>query len=142
MLKKIVASLLTSVGLFSFNPNTALAERAVVYDLHKTFYPSTCSVFIGGEEYTCNYMVIGGFNDASGNIKLCSNSYCLIMMLNRSQLVSVANGRDFYVRKMSWQRGYSIDYEWNTSMKCGFRGNKMGCLGELANGNSIGIYID
>lgn len=142
MLKKIVASAIASVGLFSLNTNAALADRAVNYDIHKTFYPSTCSIFIAGEKYTCNYMVVGGFNDATANIKLCSSEYCLILMLTPSQLQRVAHSRDFYISQMSLQRGSYIDYEWNTSMRCSLKSGEMGCIGELPNGKSIGIYAE
>lgn len=142
MLKKIAASLLTSVGLFSFNTSAALAERAVNYDLYKTFYPSNCSLAVAGEKYNCNYMVIGGFYDASANIKLCSSQYCLILKLTPGQLRRVANGRDFYVSQMSWQRGNYIDYSWKTSVQCAFRSDEMGCMGKLANGRSIAIYVN
>lgn len=142
MLKKIAASLLTSVGLLSFNTSAALAERAVNYDLYKTFYPSNCSLAVAGEKYSCNYMVIGGYYDASANIKLCSSQYCLILKLTPGELRRVADGKDFYVSQMSWQRGNYIDNQWNTSMQCAFRSNEMGCVGKLPNGSPIAIYLN
>ncbi len=141
MLKKIVASLLTSVGLLSFNLNSALAERAVNFKYYRTVYPSTCKMAFEGEVYGCNSAVIGGFNDASANIKLCSSRDCLILMLNPTQLVNAADGEYFSVRQMAWQRGNYITREWDVSLSCALNLQGMGCVGELENGSAIAIYL-
>lgn len=142
MLKKMVASVLTSVGLLSLNASPTLAKPAVNYAAHETFYPSTCTIAIEGEKYTCDYTVMGAFNDASANLKLCSKRYCLILMLNSTQLANVADGENFYVRQMAWQRGNSIRDQWDVSMQCGFKSDAMGCIGELENGSAIAIYVE
>lgn len=142
MLKKVVASVLTSIGLFSLTANTALAKPADTFTYGKTLYPSNCSVFIKGRNFNCNYMVMGAFRNATANIKLCSGASCLILILSRTQLMNVANGRDFYVRKMAWQTDKFIEREWYTSMRCGLRSDEMSCMGRLASGKSIAIYVD
>jgi len=142
MFKKIIASALTSVSLLTLSANTTLAQPPQRFIYRKTLYPSNCSVFIKGNKFTCNYVVMGAFSNASANIKLCSVDNCLILVLSAHQLMSGAKGRDFYIRRMAWQKSNSIDYSWRTSMQCGIRSNEMSCMGRLANGNSISIYVD
>lgn len=142
MLKKIVASLLTSVGLLSLNANPTLAKPAVNFAARETIYPSTCTIAIEGEKYTCDYTVMGAFNDASANIKLCSRRYCLILILSPTQLANLADGEDFHVRQIAWQRGHSIGDYLNVSMRCGFQSDAMGCIGEFENGSAIAIYME
>ncbi|MEH1931673.1 hypothetical protein [Nostoc sp.] len=142
MLKKIVASLLTSVGLLSLNANPTLAIPAVNFAARETIYPSTCTIAIEGEKYTCDYTVMGAFNDASANIKLCSTRYCLILILSPTQLANLADGEDFHVRQITWQRGNSIGDYLNVSMRCGFKSDAMGCIGEFENGSAIAIYME
>jgi hypothetical protein len=142
MLKRMVASLLTSVGLLSLNANPTLAKAADYFAAHKTFYPSTCTIGFQGEEYTCDYTVVGAFNDATANLKLCSTSYCFILILSPTQLAQVADGKDFYVRQIAMQKGNRIVTQGNVSMHCGFRSQAMGCLGELTNGSKIAIYVE
>jgi hypothetical protein len=141
MLKQIAAFALTSVSLLSLNVNTALANRAQAYSYRKTFYPSNCSVFLKGEKFDCNYLVLGAFNNGTGNIKLCSKADCLILMLSRNQLQNAGNGRNFYVGEMSWQRGNYIKAQLDTSMRCNLRNNEMSCIGEFQNGSSISMYV-
>ncbi len=85
--------------------------------------------------------MIGGFNDASANIKLCSSRDCLILMLNPTQLVNAADGEYFSVRQMAWQRGNYITREWDVSLTCALNLQGMGCAGELENGSAIAIYL-
>ena len=141
MLKQIAAFALTSVSLLSLNVNTALASRAQAYSYRKTFYPSNCSVFLRGEKFNCNYLVIGAFNNGTGNIKLCSKSGCLILMLSRNQLKNAANSRNFYIRQLYWQRGGYIKSQWDTYMRCNLRNSEMSCIGEFKNGSSISMYV-
>lgn len=141
MLKKIAASLLTSIGLFSFNVNSALAERAVNFRYHRTLYPSTCNIAFGGEVYGCTSAVIGSFNDASANIKLCTSQDCLILILTPTQLVNAADGNYFYVRQMAWQRGNYITRDWDVSLTCSLNPEGLGCVGDLENGSAIAIYL-
>ena len=142
MLKRMVASVLTSVGLLSLNANATLARPAVNFAANQTFYPSNCTIAIEGEKYTCDYTVMGTFNDASANLKLCSTAYCLILVLSPTQVANVADGENFYVRQMAWQRGNTVSDQWDVSMQCGFKSDAMGCIGELENGNKVAIYIE
>ncbi|NMG06692.1 hypothetical protein [Brasilonema sp. UFV-L1] len=142
MLKRMVASVLTSVGLLSLNANPTLARPADYFAAHKTYYPSTCTIAFNGEKYTCDYTVVGAFNNATANLKLCSRRYCFILILSPTQLANVADGEGFYVRKIALQRGSRIINQWNVSMQCGFRSQAMGCLGEFRNGSAIAIYVD
>lgn len=142
MLKKLVASVLASAGILALNATPTLAERAVDFAKHKTIYPSDCSIVIEGEKYHCDYAVLGAFDDASGNIKLCSSQYCLIFNLTPSQITNVIDGDDFRVNTIAFQKGSSIVKRWNTSMVCGVNSNEMGCLGELANGTKIIVYLE
>ncbi len=143
MLKRMVVSLLTSVGLLSLTAHPTLAKLANHFATHETVYPSTCSVAVDGERYTCDYVVVGAFNDATANIKLCSSQSCFILMLNRTQFSHVANGQDFSVYNLAWQRGRSIVHQWDTSMRCGFtRSDGLGCVGELEDGSAIAIYME
>lgn len=141
MLKKMVASLLTTVGIFSLNTNFVLAERAINYKYYRTLYPGTCNIAFGGDVYGCTSAVIGGFNDASANIKLCTLQDCLILILSPTQLINAADGESFYVRKMAWQRGNYITRQWDVSLTCGLSIQGMGCLGELVDGSAIAIYL-
>ncbi|MBD2777467.1 hypothetical protein [Iningainema tapete] len=143
MLKKMVATVLASVGLLSLNANPTLAERAVNYSTYRKVYPSTCSIAIEGKRSTCDYVVFGAFNDATANIKLCSSSDCFVLMLTPSQLSRISNGQNFSVYNLAWQRGSSIVRRWDTSMQCGFsRTDGIGCVGELDNGNAITVYTE
>ncbi|WP_414575967.1 hypothetical protein [Anabaena sp. CCY 9402-a] len=142
MLKKMVASLLTSVGILSLNANSALAERPVDFRYYKTLYPSSCNIAIAGERYRCDYTVVGAFNDASANIKLCSTRDCLILILTPTQLANVADGNYFYIRQMAWQTGNSITRQWNVSLTCSSSADSMGCIGEVENGSAIAIYVE
>ncbi len=142
MLKKIVSSLVTSVGLLSLNANATLAAPADNFLYHKTLYPSSCNIVIDGEKYTCDYTVLGAFSDASANFKLCSTRYCLILMLTPTQLTNIAEGENFSVRKVTWQRGNTVGEELNVSMECGFKSDEMGCIGLFDNGSAIAIYIE
>ncbi|MDZ8091573.1 MAG: hypothetical protein RMZ42_06495 [Nostoc sp. DedQUE05] len=142
MLKRMVASLLASVGLLSLNAPATLAKPAVNFAAHETFYPSSCTIAIKGEKYGCDYTVMGAFSDASANLKLCSKRYCLILMLSPTQVANVADGEDFYVRQMAWQRGSTVSEQWDVSMQCGFKSDAMGCIGELENGSAIAIYVE
>jgi hypothetical protein len=142
MLKKIVASLLTSVGLLSLNANPTLAKPAVNFAARETIYPSTCTIAIEGKKYTCDYTVMGAFNDGSANIKLCSRRYCFILILSPTQLANLADGEYFHVRQIAWQRGNSISDYLNVSMRCGFKSDAMRCRGEFENGSAIAIYIE
>lgn len=142
MLKRMVASLLTSVGLLSLNANPTLARPAVNYKYHQTVYPSTCTIAFNGEKYTCDYTVVGAFNNASANLKLCSRRYCFILILSPTQLANLADGEGFYVRQIAMQSGSRIVDQWNVSMQCGFRSQAMGCLGEFENGSAIAIYVE
>jgi len=142
MLKRIVASLLTSFGLLSLNANATLARPAESFRYHQTFYPSTCTIAFDGQIYGCNYTVMGAFSNASANIKLCSTDYCLILLLNATELANVADGEDFSVRQIAWQRGNSITNQWDVSMQCGFKSDGMGCVGEFDNGSAIAIYVE
>ncbi|NJO63382.1 MAG: hypothetical protein HC836_35770 [Richelia sp. RM2_1_2] len=141
MLKQIAAFALTSVSLLSLNVSTVLAKPADTYSQHKTFYPSNCSVFLKGSKFDCNYVVIGAFDNGTGNIKLCSKVDCLILMLNRNQLQNAGNGKNFYIWQMSWQKGSYIEAEWDTSMRCNLQNNEMSCIGEFNNGSSISVYV-
>ncbi len=71
--------MLTSVGLLTLNANPSLAENTVNFTNHQTLYPSTCAVVIEGERHECDYAVMGAFDDASTNIKLCSEDACMIL---------------------------------------------------------------
>ncbi|MBD2777459.1 hypothetical protein [Iningainema tapete] len=143
MLKRMVATVLASVGLLSLNANTTLAKPAVDFNYHKTYYPSTCSIAIEGEKYSCDYLVFGAFNNASMNMKFCSKQYCLILVVDASQVDRVANQQNFRVNRLAWQRGNSIVRQWDTTMRCGFsRTEGIGCVGELDNGNAIAVYTE
>ncbi|NJO62093.1 MAG: hypothetical protein HC836_28835 [Richelia sp. RM2_1_2] len=142
MLKKITASLLTSVGLLTLNANPSLAERTIGFTAHQTLYPSTCAVLIEGERYECDYAVMGAFDDASANIKLCSEDACIILMLSPYQLVNIASGEEFRVRQIALQKGNSIIAQWNVSMYCGFNATGMGCIGESDDGGEIAVYME
>lgn len=143
MLKNIVASLVTSVGLLSLNVSPTLARPAQSFRYHKTFYPTSCNILVNGEKYTCDYAVMGAFNDATANIKLCSTSYCFILILSPTQLANVADGQDFYVRQIAIQKGSRILDQWGASLRCGFSSsNGIGCLGSLENNSQIAIYVE
>jgi hypothetical protein len=142
MLKKISASLLTFVGLLTLNPNPSLAENTVNFTNHQTLYPSTCAVVIEGERYECNYAVMGAFDDASANIKLCSDDACIILMLSPYQLANIANAEDFRVRQIALQKGNSIIAQWDVSMRCGSNATGMGCVGESDDGGEIAVYME
>lgn len=142
MLKRMVASLLTSVGLLSLNANATLATPAENFAAHETFYPSTCTIAIDGEKYGCDYTVMGAFSDASANLKLCSRRYCLILMLTPTQLANVADGENFSVRQIAWQKGSTVSEGLDVSMQCGFRLDAMGCVGEFDDGSAIAIYVE
>ena len=141
MLKQLATFALTSVSLLSLNVSTVLAKPAQTYSYRKTFYPSNCSIFLKGEKSNCNYVVLGAFNNGTGNIKLCSKAHCLILMLSRNQLKNAGKGRNFYIWQMSWQRGSYIKAEWDTSMRCNLRNSEMSCIGEFKNGSSISMYV-
>jgi hypothetical protein len=105
------------------------------FTVYKSFYPSTCRLTLNGTTYFCDYVVVGAFNDGSGNLKLCSQQYCLILELTASQLANVASQRDFYVYQMSWQQASSIVSDWNSSMRCGISSTDgIGCIGTSDNG--------
>gem|GEM_PF-1865223 len=143
MLKQLVASVLTSVGLLSLNISPTLAKPADDFRYHKTFYPTNCNIAINGEKYTCDYGVMGAFSNATANLKLCSTRYCFILVLSSAQLANVADGEDFYVRQVAFQRGSAIVDQWDASLRCGFsRSDGIGCLGELENGTEIVIYVE
>ncbi|UKO98744.1 hypothetical protein [Nostoc sp. UHCC 0870] len=142
MLKRVVASLATSVGLLSLNVNAALAKPAVDFTYHKSFYPSSCNITINRELFSCNYGVIGAFNNGTGNLKLCTTTYCLILILNRTQLQNIANGNAFYINQIALQQGNRITNEWNMSMKCAINADALGCLGNLRNGSRVAIYAE
>lgn len=142
MFKRMVVSLLTSVGLLSLNASPTLAKPANNFRYHQTFYPSTCSIAIDGEKYGCDYTVMGAFSDASANLKLCSTRYCLILMLTPSQLANLGDGEDFYVSQIAWQRGNRVSDQWDVSMQCGFKSDAIGCMGEFENGSAIAIYLE
>jgi hypothetical protein len=141
MLKQITAFALTSVSLLSLNVSTVLAKPTQTYSRYKSFYPSNCSVFLKGSKFDCNYVVIGAFDNGTGNIKLCSEAHCLILILNRNQLQNAANGKNFYIWQMSLQKGSYIEAEFDTSMRCNLRNSEMSCIGEFKNGSSIGVYV-
>lgn len=141
MMKRIIASLLTSIGLLSLNAQTTLAERAIYYRYYRTFYPSVCKIAIADDKLTCNYVVIGAFDNRSVNMKLCSGRYCFILILPFSQLENVANYRDFYVDSVALQKGDFIIRRSDTSMRCGYTSNAIQCLGELENGDDVAIYV-
>lgn len=142
MLKKITASVLTSVGLLTLNANPTLAENTVNFTNHQTLYPSTCAVVIEGERYECDYAVMGAFDDASANIKLCSEDACIILMLSPYQLANIASGEEFRVRQIALQEGNSVIARWNTSMRCDFTATGMGCVGESESGGEIAVYME
>ncbi len=142
MLKKITASVLTSVGLLTLNANPSLAENTVNFTNHQTLYPSTCAVVIEGEKYECDYAVMGAFDDASANIKLCSEDACIILMLSPYQLTNIANGEEFRVRQIALQKGNSIIAQWDVSMRCDSNATGMGCVGESDNGGEIAVYME
>jgi hypothetical protein len=142
MLKRVVASLVTSVGLLGMNASAALARPAIGFRHHETFYPSTCDIGINGQTFTCEYAVIGAFNNGSANFKLCSSRDCLILILTRAQLANLANGRNFSVRQIAWQSGNRITRQWNASMECGSRSQAVGCTGRLTNGSRVAIYLE
>ncbi|MBE9213132.1 hypothetical protein IQ247_10680 [Plectonema cf. radiosum LEGE 06105] len=142
MLKKITASVLTSIGLLTLNASPSLAKNTVNFTNHQTLYPSTCGVVIEAEKYTCDYAVMGAFDDASANIKLCSDDACIILMLSPYQLGNIANEEDFRVRQIALQKGSSIIAQWNVSMYCGFNATGMGCIGESDDGGEIAVYME
>ncbi|WP_236142599.1 hypothetical protein [Nostoc sp. CMAA1605] len=143
MLKKLAASVLTSVGLLSLNASPTLARPAQDFRYHRSFNTTNCNIAINGERYTCDYGVMGAFSNASANLKLCSTRYCFILILSRAQLANVADGQDFYVNQVAFQQGNSIIDEWDASIRCGFsRSDGIGCLGELENGTRIAIYVE
>ncbi len=143
MLKKLAAAVLTSVGLFCVNVAPTLARSTDSFTIHKSFYPSKCSLAFNGSRYYCDYVVVGAFNDGSGNLKLCSQQYCLILEITPSQLANVAAEQDFNVYQISWQQGNRILYESNSSMRCGFsRSDGIGCIGTSENGTKIAIYTE
>ena len=142
MYKRITASILTAISLITMFPRTTLAERAVNYRYHKKFYPDTCIIKLQGEKYGCDYTVIGAFDDASANFKLCSELSCLILILSPTQLANIADEEDFSVRQIAWQKGNRIAATLDVSMKCGFRRQAMVCAGELDSGNEITIYVE
>jgi hypothetical protein len=96
---------------------------------------------IGAKKFTCNYAVMGAFNDATANIKLCSDDVCVILIVSPSQLSNIANARNFRVRQIAVQEGSSIIGRWNTSMGCGFNATGMGCVGRSSNGVEIAVYM-
>ncbi|BAY42118.1 hypothetical protein NIES2111_65140 (plasmid) [Nostoc sp. NIES-2111] len=142
MLKNMVASVLAAAGLLSLNSSPTLARPSVDFRYHQTYYPSTCTIGINGEKFTCDYTVLGAFNNGSANIKLCSRRYCLILILTRTQLINVADGEDFSVRRIALQRGNTITDEWKGYMECGFNSQAMGCVGKLTNGSNVAIYVE
>ncbi|MEH1769846.1 hypothetical protein [Nostoc sp.] len=141
MFKRMITSLVTSVGLFSLNAHPVLAERAVDFIYSKTLYPSTCNIVIAGETYRCTSTVMGAFDNASANIKLCSSRYCLILILSYPQLVNASDGENFYVRQLAWQKGRYITDQWDVSLTCGLRSG-MGCIGKSEDGSPIAIYVE
>lgn len=143
MLKKLAAATLASVGLFCVNMAPTFARPTENFTVYKSFYPSTCRLNLNGTTYSCDYVVVGAFNDGSGNLKLCSQQYCLILEVTASQLANIASQRDFYVYQMSWQQGSSIVSDWNSSMRCGISSTDgIGCIGTSDNGAEIAIYTE
>jgi hypothetical protein len=142
MLKRMVTSLITSVGILSINASPTLARPANNFKYHQTFYPSTCTIAIEGKKYGCDYTVMGAFSDASANLKLCSTRDCLILMLTPGQLANLGDGEDFYVSQIAWQRGNRVSDQWDVSMQCGFKSDAIECIGEFDNGSGIAIYVE
>lgn len=142
MLKRVAASLVASVGLLGLNATATLAQPAIGFKHHETFYPSTCNIGINGKTFTCEYAVIGAFNNGTANFKLCDGNQCLILILTRAQLANLANGRNFAVNQIAWQSGNRITQQWNSSMQCGTRSQAVGCAGRLTNGSRVAVYVE
>lgn len=142
MLKRVATSLVASVALLGLNATATFAKPAVGFKSHETFYPSTCNIGINGKTFTCEYAVIGAFNNGSANFKLCDGSECLILILTRAQLANLANGRNFAVNQVAWQTGNRITQQWRSSMQCGSQSQAVGCRGQLTNGSRIAIYVE
>ena len=141
MFKRMITSLVASVGLFTLNANPVLAERAVNFRNSKTLYPSTCNIVFGDQKYSCTSTLLGTFDNASANIKLCSSKYCFILIVNPTQFVNAASGEYFYVDQMSWQEGNYITRTWNVSLSCGLNSG-IGCVGTSEDGRAIALYTE
>ncbi|WP_373525982.1 hypothetical protein [Nostoc sp.] len=141
MFKRMITSLVASVGLFTLNANPVLAERATSFRVSNTSYPSTCNIVFGDQRYSCTSTVVGAFDNASANIKLCSPSYCFLLILNPTQLVNASSGEYFYVDQMSWQEGNYITRTWNVSLTCGLSSG-IGCVGTSEDGSAIALYTE
>lgn len=142
MLNKITTTLaFTTLSLATINVNATLAKPATEYVDYRTLNPSECTIVINREDFSCDYITIGIFQNGSGNIKLCSNQYCLILILDDVAFTRAADGRRFNVDEVAWQEGRTIKYQQSARLDC-ILGSGVACQGNLRNGSAVAIYAD
>lgn len=139
MFKKTALTLLASLGLLTANMTPAMAER---FEDYTTFTPSQCGINLDGEIFECDEVIIGLLANGTSNIKVCFSDGCLILIVSRSQLVNMANSRDFYVQEIALQERSSITDQWDVDMICDMTTyNGMACAGKIENRIPIAIYF-
>lgn len=141
MLNKIAATLVTALSLVTLNVGATLAQPARDYRDYRTLYPRDCTIALDGDRYYCDYIIIGIFNNGSGNIKLCSQEYCFILILDGDNFIRAADGRRFDVREIAWQEGNYIKYRQQASLDCAL-GEGVACRGNFRNGTRVAIYAE
>jgi hypothetical protein len=142
MLNKITTSLaLTTLSLATINVGTTLAKPATDYADYRTLNPSECTIVLSGDKYYCDYITIGIFPNGSGNIKLCSNEYCFILILDDVAFTRAADGRRFNVDEIAWQEGRRIRYQQAARLDC-ILSSGVACRGNLQNGSGVAIYAE
>lgn len=143
MLKKIISILtMTTVSLLVFHSNV-LAEKAKTYIYSDTLYPDTCNISTGSDYYKCDYVIVGIFASGSGNIKLCDQEDCLILILDSDEFKALANGEKFYVTEIAWQNiiNKTPIKRLSGSLYCTSTSTGLICFGSV-NGGAIAIYAD
>lgn len=137
-MKKLLAILtMTIVNSLTFPTSIVLAERAKNYLGSDIIYPDNCAISIGGEGYNCHHIIIGVFPNSSGNIKLCDQQYCFVLIIDANQFENLANGEVSYVGEIAWQKNRKLQ-RFPANLSCTSRQGLI-CFGYL-NNTPIAIY--
>jgi hypothetical protein len=141
-LKNLIRFLLLTSSLLLSNAPILNAKPARDFAASATLKPDVCRIVFLDTDLECDYVAIGAFSDGNGNIKLCSDPYCLILILRSTQLNNVAKGKKFMVYSMAWQTGNSIDSQWQTDVTCDFDSDGgVGCIGKMEDNSSFATYF-